>query len=107
MPDVDIDFFDRDNTLKFFKHTPASIIKDGKSEKHKTGVYFHAVPEHPVTGHASLDYKDAEDRGYPHGNQHIDGGFFGTKSRIMGKKGKEWNFNAGMVKNSGRCKEQA
>ena len=43
MPDVDIDFFDRDNTLKLFKHTPASMIKDGKSEKHKTGVYFHAV----------------------------------------------------------------
>ena len=64
MPDVDIDFFDRDNTLKLFKHTPASIIKDGKSEKHKTGVYFHAVPEHPVTRHASLDYKQAEDRGY-------------------------------------------
>ena len=53
MPDVDIDFFDRDNTLKLFKHTPASMIKDGKSEKHKTGVYFHAVPEHPVTGHAN------------------------------------------------------
>ena len=64
MPDVDIDFYDRDNTLKLFKHTPASMIKDGKSEKHKTGVYFHAVPEHPVTGHASLDYKKAEDRGY-------------------------------------------
>ena len=62
MPDVDVDFFDRDNTLKLFKHTPASMIKDGKSEKHKTGVYFHAVPEHPVTGHASLDYKKAEDR---------------------------------------------
>ena len=61
MPDVDIDFFDRDNTLKLFKHTPASMIKEGKSEKHKTGVYFHAVPEHPVTGHASLDYKQAED----------------------------------------------
>ena len=64
MPDVDIDFVDRDNTLKLFKHTPASMIKDGKAEKHKTGVYFHAVPEHPVTGHASLDYKNAEDRGY-------------------------------------------
>ena len=64
MPDVDIDFVDRDNTLKLFKHTPASMIKDGKSEKHKTGVYFHAVPEHPVTGNASLDYKNAEDRGY-------------------------------------------
>ena len=64
MPDVDIDFFDRDSTLKLFKHTPASIIKEGKTEKHKTGVYFHAVPEHPVTGHATLDYKKAEDRGY-------------------------------------------
>ena len=64
MPDVDIDFFDRDGVLKLFKHTPASIIKEDKIEKHKTGVYFHAVPEHPVTGHASLDYKTAEDRGY-------------------------------------------
>ena len=64
MPDVDIDFFDRDSTLKLFKHTPATIIKDEKVEKHKTGVYFHAVPEHPVTKHASIDYKVAEDRGY-------------------------------------------
>ena len=64
MPDVDIDFFDRDGTLKLFKHTPASIIKDDKIEKHKTGVYFHAVPAHPVTGHSTLDYKKAEDRGY-------------------------------------------
>ncbi len=64
MPDVDIDFFDRDGVLKLFKHTPATIIKDDKTEKHKTGVYFHAVPEHPVTGHATLDYKQAEDRGY-------------------------------------------
>ena len=64
MPDVDIDFFDRDGVLKLFKHTPATIIKDDKVEKHKTGVYFHAVPENPVTGHSSLDYKKAEDRGY-------------------------------------------
>jgi|TARA_B000000609_G_scaffold74929_1_gene56404 DNA polymerase III alpha subunit len=64
MPDVDIDFFDRDGVLKLFKHTPATIEKEDKVEKHKTGVYFHAVPEHPVTGHASLDYKKAEDRGY-------------------------------------------
>ena len=64
MPDVDIDFFDRDGVLKLFKHTPATIIKDEKVEKHKTGVYFHTVPENPVTGHSSLDYKKAEDRGY-------------------------------------------
>ena len=65
MPDVDIDFFDRDGVLKLFKHTPAAIIKDKKEiEKHKTGVYFHAVPEHPLTGYSTLDYKQAEKRGY-------------------------------------------
>lgn len=64
MPDVDIDFFDRDGTLRLFKHTPATMIKNGKAEKHKTGVYFHAVPEHPVTGNSTLDYKEAEERGY-------------------------------------------
>jgi hypothetical protein len=64
MPDVDIDFYDRDGVLKLFKHTPATIIKDNKEEKHKTGVYFHAVPEHPVTGQSTIDYKKAEDRGY-------------------------------------------
>ena len=57
-------FFDRDGTLKLFKHAPASIIKDDKIEKHKTGVYFHAVPTHPITGHSTLDYKKAEERGY-------------------------------------------
>ena len=60
MPDVDIDFFDRDGVLKLFKHTPAAIIKDKKEiEKHKTGVYFHAVPEHPLTGYSTLDYKQS------------------------------------------------
>jgi hypothetical protein len=64
MPDIDIDFFDRDQALKLFEHTPASIIKDGVSEKHKTGVYFHSAPKDPITGHCSLDYKTAESRGY-------------------------------------------
>ena len=62
MPDVDIDFFDRDGVLKLFKHAPASIIKDNKIEKHKTGVYFHAIPTDPINGYASLDYKKAEQR---------------------------------------------
>ena len=64
MPDVDIDFYDRDRALKLFKHTPASIIKDDIIEKHKTGVYFHNVPTDPVSGYSSLDYKQAEERGY-------------------------------------------
>ena len=64
MPDVDIDFYDREKALKLFKHTPASIIKKEEIEKHKTGVYFHSIPKDPVTGYASIDYKKAEDRGY-------------------------------------------
>ena len=64
MPDVDIDFVDRDKVLKLFEHIPATIMKEDKIEKHKTGVYFHKIPKNPITGHASLDYKKAEDRGY-------------------------------------------
>ena len=64
MHHVDIDFFDRDNTLKLFKHSPASIIRNDKMEKHKTGVYFHATPVHPVSGISTLDYKEAVERGY-------------------------------------------
>ena len=64
MPDVDIDFFDREQALKLFKHTPASIIKHDTIEKHKTGVYFHNTPTDPITGYSSLDYKKAEERGY-------------------------------------------
>ena len=64
MPDVDIDFFDRDGVLKLFKHTPASMIKDGEIVKHKTGVYFHAVPTDPINKQSTFDYKKAEERGY-------------------------------------------
>lgn len=64
MPDVDIDFADRQQALKLFKHTPASIIKDGEIEKHKTGVYFHETPVDPMSGSCSFDYKRAEERGY-------------------------------------------
>jgi hypothetical protein len=64
MPDVDIDFFDREQSLKLFKHTPAVMIKNDTFEKHKTGVYFHKIPTNPLTGTSSLDYKKAESRGY-------------------------------------------
>lgn len=64
MPDVDIDFPDRQKALDLFEHVPASIIRDDVSEKHKTGVYFTDAPQDPLSGHCSLDYKKAEDRGY-------------------------------------------
>jgi len=64
MTDIDIDFKDRDAALKCLLHTPASIIKDRKISRHNTGVYFNSIPVDSLTGCASIDYKEAESRGY-------------------------------------------
>jgi hypothetical protein len=64
MPDIDIDFFDRDSALKLFKHNVASRDDGGKLVKHNTGVYFHEVPLDAVTGLCSIPYSLAEDLGY-------------------------------------------
>jgi DNA polymerase III alpha subunit len=64
VPDIDIDFADRKKVLDVIKHVPASI-KDGSGfKKHNTGVYCHEIPYNPLTDTASLDYKEAEARGY-------------------------------------------
>ena len=62
--DIDIDFADRDQALAVLDTIPASIIRDGKLTKHNTGVYPTDIPVDPFTGYASLDYNDAEERGY-------------------------------------------
>ena len=62
--DIDIDFADREQALAVLESTPASIIRDGKLTKHNTGVYVTDIPQDPFTGFASLDYNDAEERGY-------------------------------------------
>ena len=62
--DIDIDFADRQQVLDLLNVTPASIIRDGKLVKHNTGVYATDIPVDPFSGSASLDYNDAEDRGY-------------------------------------------
>jgi len=62
--DIDIDFAHREAALSELRHTPASIIRDGKITRHNTGVYFHSVPKDPITGLCSLDYNAAEDRGF-------------------------------------------
>jgi len=62
--DIDIDFADRQQVLDLLNVTPASIIRDGKSVKHNTGVYATDIPVDPFSGSASLDYQAAEDRGY-------------------------------------------
>lgn len=64
MPDIDIDFADRKNVLDIVKHIPAAIVENGTFKKHNTGVYCHAIPYNPLSDTASIDYKEAERRGY-------------------------------------------
>lgn len=64
MPDIDIDFLDRTKALDIVKNVPASIRENDGFKKHNTGAYCHTIPYNPVTGLASIDYKEAEDRGY-------------------------------------------
>ena len=62
--DIDIDVADRDLALSKLKSVTASIIKNNNPTKHNTGVYFHEIPVDPLSGRASIDYQEAEDRGY-------------------------------------------
>ena len=64
MTDIDIDFADRKQILDIIKHIPASIESNGIFKKHNTGVYCHSIPYNPLTDTASIEYKEAEDRGY-------------------------------------------
>ena len=61
MPDIDIDFADRSRVLDIIKHVPA-VMAEGK--KHNTGVYCHEIPVNPITGLSSIEYQQAEKRGY-------------------------------------------
>ncbi len=73
MPDIDIDFADRNQILSKIKHIPASLIALRLADfgtlivdikKHNTGVYCHEIPAHPVTNTASYDTEEAEKLGY-------------------------------------------
>ena len=64
MTDIDIDFADRNLALNQIKHIPAAIFDKNQIKKHNTGVYCQTIPFNPLTGTASIDYKEAEKRGY-------------------------------------------
>jgi DNA polymerase III alpha subunit len=65
LPDVDIDFADREQVLKLLEHVPAmQVMPNGTKQKHKTGVYFHPVPVNPFTGWCDVDYQKAEELGF-------------------------------------------
>lgn len=61
MPDIDIDFSNRDMLLSLLPHRVAKL-ENGK--KHNTGVYVTEIPHNPLDKLATIDYKTAEDRGY-------------------------------------------
>jgi len=56
MPDIDIDFVDRDQALKLFKHVPASRIDNDRLVRHNTGVYLHSVPASAQEAVCSVPY---------------------------------------------------
>jgi DNA polymerase III alpha subunit len=39
-------------------------VENGELKKHTVGVYFQNIPQDPMSGWSSLEYKDAEARGY-------------------------------------------
>lgn len=62
--DVDIDFLDRNKALKALPHISALMVNGGAAQRHNTGIYFQNIPTNPLTGVASIPYKDAERLGY-------------------------------------------
>lgn len=64
MPDIDIDFINRDDALSLFKYTAASRIDSDKMVKHNTGIYMHEVPVDPVKDLCAIPYEQAEEQGY-------------------------------------------
>lgn len=62
--DIDIDFGNRDKLLELIRHTRAAMRNINPIRNHATGVYITDVPYDPVNDIASIDYTEAEKRGY-------------------------------------------
>ena len=64
MPDIDIDFFNRDSALECLKHITASRVDGDQSVKHNTGVYFHSVPVDAAKNISAVPYDRADELDY-------------------------------------------
>lgn len=60
MPDIDIDFLDREGILSKLDY----VCARREQLAHNSGIYVQAIPSDPVTNLAGIDYKQAEQRGY-------------------------------------------
>lgn len=61
MPDIDIDFADRDIILSQLEHRVAKL---NSGKKHNTGVYATEIPHNPIDNISTIEHKAADDRGY-------------------------------------------
>ncbi len=61
MPDIDIDFGDRDIVLSQLKHRVAKL---DTGKKHNTGVYATEIPHNPIDNLSTIEHKTADERGY-------------------------------------------
>ncbi len=62
--DIDIDFADRARVLDLLQAIPARQENNGQSRRHNSGVYVTDIPYDPINDCASIDYQEAEQRGY-------------------------------------------
>jgi len=62
--DVDIDFADRKLILDLIKHVPARQENNNEVRKHNSGVFVTDIPVDPINNCSSIDYREAETRGY-------------------------------------------
>jgi hypothetical protein len=62
--DIDIDLGNRDLILAKIKYIPAAMNNVTPVRNHATGIYITEIPYDPVNDMSSIDYVDAEDRGY-------------------------------------------
>ena len=61
MPDIDIDFPNRDIILNKIKHRVAKL---DTGKKHNTGVYVTEIPHNPFNEISTIEHKAADERGY-------------------------------------------
>lgn len=64
MPDIDIDFADRDRALDGLPHVPATMVGRNGRTRHPTGVYFQNAPIHPMDGLCAFPHDAAGELGY-------------------------------------------
>lgn len=63
-PDIDIDFYDRKTALAVLPHIIASRYSNNDLVAHNSGIYVQPIPHNPITNLSTIDYKEAEQRGY-------------------------------------------